>query len=69
MTAKQVAIVVGGSRGIGRQIAIDLAKNGYNGRSVTSYRDHETKINSYSRCSGQNDIRCLQMLPLPAGSK
>lgn len=26
---KQVAIVVGASRGIGRQVAIDLAKNGY----------------------------------------
>ena len=28
---KQVAIVVGSSRGIGRQIAVDLAKNGYSG--------------------------------------
>ncbi|KZL85438.1 short chain dehydrogenase [Colletotrichum incanum] len=27
--ARQVALVVGASRGIGRQIAIDLAKNGY----------------------------------------
>ena len=27
--AKKVALVVGGSRGIGRQIAIDLARNGY----------------------------------------
>ncbi|TKA68956.1 hypothetical protein B0A49_04662 [Cryomyces minteri] len=26
---KQVALVVGGSRGIGRQIAVDLAKNGF----------------------------------------
>ncbi len=30
-SAKQVALVVGASRGIGRQIAIDLAKNGYRG--------------------------------------
>lgn len=29
MTSKPVAIVVGASRGIGRQIAIDLAKDGY----------------------------------------
>lgn len=33
MTActKEVALVVGASRGIGRQIAIDLAKEGYAG--------------------------------------
>lgn len=29
--AKQVALVIGASRGIGRQIAIDLALNGYAG--------------------------------------
>lgn len=28
---KLVALVVGASRGIGRQVAIDLAKNGYTG--------------------------------------
>jgi len=28
-TQKQVALVVGASRGIGRQVAVDLAKNGY----------------------------------------
>jgi len=28
-THMQIALVVGGSRGIGRQVAIDLAKNGY----------------------------------------
>lgn len=31
-TRKQVALVVGASRGIGRQVAIDLAKNGYAGK-------------------------------------
>jgi len=30
---KRVAVVVGASRGIGRQVAIDLAKNGYAGKS------------------------------------
>lgn len=31
MPSTQVAIVVGASRGIGRQVAIDLAGNGYIG--------------------------------------
>ena len=30
-TTKQVALIVGASRGIGRQVAVDLAKNGYAG--------------------------------------
>lgn len=29
---QEVAIVVGASRGIGRQIAVDLAKDGYAGK-------------------------------------
>jgi len=34
VATKNVALVVGASRGIGRQIAIDLAKNGYAGMSI-----------------------------------
>lgn len=32
---KPVALVIGASRGIGRQIAIDLASNGYAGTITT----------------------------------
>lgn len=35
-TEKPVALVVGASRGIGRQIAIDLAANGYAGMKAIS---------------------------------
>jgi NAD(P)-dependent dehydrogenase (short-subunit alcohol dehydrogenase family) len=31
-TTQQVALVIGASRGIGRQVAIDLATNGYAGK-------------------------------------
>jgi NAD(P)-dependent dehydrogenase (short-subunit alcohol dehydrogenase family) len=31
---KKVAVIVGASRGIGRQVAIDLARNGYAGKYI-----------------------------------
>jgi len=37
-TSRKVAVVIGASRGIGRQIALDLAKNGYTG-TVASHFD------------------------------
>ena len=36
---QQVALIVGASRGIGRQVAIDLAKNDYVGKPVMSVKD------------------------------
>jgi NAD(P)-dependent dehydrogenase (short-subunit alcohol dehydrogenase family) len=37
-----VALVIGASRGIGRQVAVDLAKNGYSGMLILS--KHEVNI-------------------------
>jgi NAD(P)-dependent dehydrogenase (short-subunit alcohol dehydrogenase family) len=34
-TQQPVALIVGASRGIGRQVAIDLSKNGYAGATIT----------------------------------
>lgn len=34
---KPVALVIGASRGIGRQVAIDLARNGYYGKTTLSF--------------------------------
>ncbi|CAG7960090.1 unnamed protein product [Penicillium salamii] len=36
MSSSQIALVMGASRGIGRQIAIDLARNNYNAAKTTS---------------------------------
>lgn len=44
-SAKPVALVVGASRGIGRQVAIDLARHGYAGDFPAT------------RCAGQEGNR------------
>lgn len=35
-----VALIMGASRGIGRQVAIDLSKNGYTGTKHTQQTKH-----------------------------
>jgi NAD(P)-dependent dehydrogenase (short-subunit alcohol dehydrogenase family) len=44
MAKTQVALIVGASRGIGRQVAIDLAKNGYAGKHNQKSRMKEPHI-------------------------
>ena len=41
---KPVALVVGASRGIGRQIAVDLASNGYAGAYLYQQNNHVVHI-------------------------
>lgn len=46
-STKFVALVIGASRGIGRQIAIDLAKDGYSGISLHSFAIDMVIITKY----------------------
>lgn len=69
---KLVALVVGASRGIGRQVAIDLAKNDYRGRScarlLIGYKN--TLTAQISGCLGENYVQRLQCwLCFPTRSK
>jgi NAD(P)-dependent dehydrogenase (short-subunit alcohol dehydrogenase family) len=47
----KVALVVGASRGIGRQVAIDLAKNGYAG--INAFKSSQMSANSVLKLSLQ----------------
>lgn len=64
---KQVALVVGASRGIGRQVAIDLARSGYKGKpsSLTAVlRKHYLDVRS---CRVRKEyIGCIQRPSVPA---
>lgn len=50
---KEVAVVIGASRGIGRQVAIDLAKNGYKGIYEISRIEGSSNSDAWAsgRCS------------------
>ena len=72
MAVQKVALVVGASRGIGRQVAIDLAKNGYAGENIqTLYTTHwiaRFVLSEIIRsCGGRKiDQRCVQGYSFPA---
>jgi hypothetical protein len=60
-----VALVIGASRGIGRQVAVDLAKNGYAGMEVTPNLKYSVspylvisgrRCKKYLRCCGREAI-------------
>ncbi|KAI9776940.1 MAG: hypothetical protein M1839_009182 [Geoglossum umbratile] len=48
---RQVALVIGASRGIGRQVAVDLAKNGYAGMLIFSKREDGLFMGSDFMCT------------------
>lgn len=61
---KPVALVVGASRGIGRQIAVDLASNGYAGAYMYQQSNScSTYLTDLSRRRCQNHQRPFQAHP------
>lgn len=60
MAAPQVALVVGASRGIGRQVAVDLAKEGYSGQSI-----HEKTLIVYRTNKIPQSLLPQRLLPMP----
>ena len=76
-TTKPVALVVGASRGIGRQVAIDLAANGYAGMSIPVSRSDRSlsknmqtplglNITTYTKLSPSFYILLYSYLPPPS---
>jgi NADP-dependent 3-hydroxy acid dehydrogenase YdfG len=65
MTAeKKVAIVAGSSRGIGRQVAIDLAADGYIGKLRQEHVLTRMVLTILSHCCRQNHVGRIEVLPL-----
>jgi NAD(P)-dependent dehydrogenase (short-subunit alcohol dehydrogenase family) len=63
---KRVALVVGASRGIGRQIAIDLAKNGYSGAQAVFHANmSRVSNNSEVVVSAKSTSDVSQVSPFP----
>ena len=57
MSSAQVALVMGASRGIGRQIAIDLAREKYIGISNEQPTSPSPGLTRTSNASSENNVR------------
>jgi hypothetical protein len=66
---KQVALVIGASRGIGRQVAVDLAKNGYYGRNILCKAPGAVRLTANSRGRCKDDFRCFRCEAVSARPK
>lgn len=53
----KVALITGGTRGIGKQIALTLAKEGYN--IAINYREENEDIKNTKKEIEENDVKCL----------
>ena len=55
----KVALVTGGSRGIGKAIALELAKDGYD--IVINYRSGNDELESLKKEIESNNVKCLMI--------
>ena len=53
----QVALITGGTRGIGKEIAITLAKEGYN--IALNYRSENEELSKLKQEIEANNVKCL----------
>ena len=67
-SVKNVALVVGASRGIGRQIAIDLAKNGHAGMPPGG-NEMNNANEQLSRRGCENHLQCIRNYAIPPRSE
>ena len=57
MEENKVAVVTGGTTGIGKEIALELSKNGYN--IAINYRSETADMEDLKKEIEQNNVKCI----------